>query len=100
MILIDVILTNKSELFKDCGVCEVGISDHVLVYRPHERTKRLLRKQGPDCKKLQRTERTTTTYGLIIRHGSVECKYRLRFNQRPIFILAHSPDQSPGVSQS
>ena len=30
--LIDVILTNKPELFKDCGVCEVGISDHALVY--------------------------------------------------------------------
>lgn len=30
--LIDVILTNKPELFKNCGVCEVGISDHALVY--------------------------------------------------------------------
>ena len=30
--LIDVNFTNKPELFKDCGVCEVGISDHALVY--------------------------------------------------------------------
>lgn len=30
--LIDVILTNKPELFKECGVCDVGISDHALVY--------------------------------------------------------------------
>lgn len=30
--LIDVILTNKPELFKNCGVCDVGISDHALVY--------------------------------------------------------------------
>ena len=30
--LIDVILTNKPELFKDCGVFDVGISDHALVY--------------------------------------------------------------------
>ena len=29
--LIDVILTNKPELFKDCGVFDVGISDHALV---------------------------------------------------------------------
>ena len=30
--LIIVILTNKSELFKDCGVWDAGISDHALVY--------------------------------------------------------------------
>lgn len=30
--LIDVILTNKPELFKNCGVCNVGISGHALVY--------------------------------------------------------------------
>ena len=30
--LIDVILTNKPELFKDCGVCDIGISDHALIY--------------------------------------------------------------------
>ena len=30
--LIDVILTNKPELFKDCVVFDVGISDHALVY--------------------------------------------------------------------
>ena len=30
--LIDVILTNKPELFKDCGVWDAGISDHALVY--------------------------------------------------------------------
>lgn len=30
--LIDAILTNKPELFKNCGVCDVGISDHGLVY--------------------------------------------------------------------
>ena len=31
-LLIDVILTNKPELFKECGVFDVGISDHALVY--------------------------------------------------------------------
>ena len=30
--LIDVILTNKPELFKDCGVCDIGKSDLALIY--------------------------------------------------------------------
>jgi len=30
--LLDVIITNKPELFKDCGVYDSGISDHFLVY--------------------------------------------------------------------
>ena len=30
--LIDVILTNKPELFKDCGVCDIGKSDFALIY--------------------------------------------------------------------
>ena len=30
--LINVILTNNPELFKDCGVFDVGIGDHALVY--------------------------------------------------------------------
>lgn len=30
--LLDVILTNKPELFRDCGIYDPGISDHALVY--------------------------------------------------------------------
>ena len=30
--LLEIILTNKPELFKDCGVSHVGISDHAMVY--------------------------------------------------------------------